>query len=137
VNLQEQCISLEIATRLKELGCVQESLFYWHNIDCLPSVICAHWHPERSGDFWVAAYTIAELAQLLPSPMIVRNTTSYLEYHHTERELGYWIKGENDYGKYCYPLVLNHEYCYWKELKMADCYGKMLIQLLELNLVKL
>ena len=29
MKLEDQCISLELAKRLKELGAKQESLFYW------------------------------------------------------------------------------------------------------------
>jgi len=71
MELSQQVCSLELAKRLKALGVKQDSLFYWHNIDSIPSVICEHWFPERSGDFWVAAFTVAELGALLTWEVLI------------------------------------------------------------------
>jgi len=36
IPLEKQCVSLEFAKRLKELGVNQESLFYWMDDGCGP-----------------------------------------------------------------------------------------------------
>jgi len=66
MNINKQVTSLELSKELKNLGINQESLFYWHNLDSMPSIICSHWYPERSGDFFISAFTTAELFHLLP-----------------------------------------------------------------------
>jgi hypothetical protein len=72
MNLECQVVSIEIAKKLKSLNVKQESLFYWHNIDSIPSVICEHYPPDRSGDFWVSAFTVGELGIMLPKAICIK-----------------------------------------------------------------
>jgi hypothetical protein len=139
MNLESQVCSLEIAKRLKELGCEQKSLFFWSSFN-------NKWYLQDSSNGSpmqefiennrvIVAYTVAEIEKLLPSILKYGNCTAYLEYHHKNRELGYWLDGENEYGKYHNLIVINQEYCHYQATTMADAYGKMLIYLLENKLI--
>lgn len=69
MQLEQQVTSLELSKKLNELGVPQESLFRWYeNLRHTESgVYCDLWSnwDEYDGD-WVAAYTVAELGELLP-----------------------------------------------------------------------
>ena len=80
MNLEKQVTSLELSKELKNLGINQESLFYWHNLDSIPSIICSHWYPERSGDFFVSAFTMAELLHLLPMHITIKGDEPFDNY---------------------------------------------------------
>lgn len=67
VNLESQVCTLELSKQLKELWVKQESYFYWSNIDTSHPRLVMHFdQPVRSGDFWISAFTVAELMDLLP-----------------------------------------------------------------------
>ena len=62
--LESQVCSLDSAKRLKELGCPQESLFYWtfdEGYSISQSRVSLFGQPIYS------AYTVAELAEMIPS----------------------------------------------------------------------
>jgi hypothetical protein len=127
MKLENQCVSLEIAKRLKELGCTQESLFYWHNVDVMPSIICKHWHPERSGDFWISAYTVAELGEILPGQFRKYNQQIqlYREYFINHAKVGdVWLTD-------CVNEASNTSLKTFKCETEANARGRMLIYLLE------
>lgn len=70
LKLEDQCCSLESAKRLKELGCPQESLFYWRKyqnwlID-LGTNCPGEWGWTDEEVDETSAYTTAELGELLP-----------------------------------------------------------------------
>lgn len=70
MNLENQVVNLELSKRLKELNIKQESLFYWHNIDTpIPSIIYGR-SIQRSGDFLVSAFTVAELGNIIYFPKL-------------------------------------------------------------------
>jgi len=71
MKLEDQCVSLELAKKLKERGIEKESLFYYVNIDgegkyylyyeeALPEEI------EYEGET-ISAFTVAELFEMLPA----------------------------------------------------------------------
>lgn len=71
MKLEDQCVSLELAKRLKELGVKQESLFYWcepwpKDTDQTPHVNTWHYATESNVRFKYSAFTVAELGDLLP-----------------------------------------------------------------------
>lgn len=69
--IEKEVCSLELAKRLLDLGVKQESLFYWHNIDAVQSVVFYDFQVERAGDFLISAYTAAELGRMLPFTITV------------------------------------------------------------------
>lgn len=74
MELQKQLTSLELSKRLKELGMPQESLFYWLEYDS-PAAGGGFElgdHAPYKGQEGFAAYTVAELDELLPKA-IIRN----------------------------------------------------------------
>lgn len=119
MKFENQVVNLDIAKRLKELGVKQESLWYWYK-----------WRNESwmigddqkwLGTDWehVSAFTVAELGELLP-----QGCYDYIQKRAAQK-YGKWI------AKYwaikeMYQLLADTE---------ADCRGKMLIYLLEINLI--
>lgn len=68
MKIENQVCTLEQATRLKELGIVQESLFHhglWYNGDSHDNVIRVGRAAENKR-FQYAAFTVAELGAMLP-----------------------------------------------------------------------
>lgn len=119
MKLESQVTSLELSKRLKELGVKQESLFYWtkpHYEDNLPFVC---WYEEKfvnGTKNWeqYSAFTVAELGEKLEGltmPYQVKNAG------------GYWYLN--------IPQI--HEMGVKTE---ADARAKMLVYLLENNLIK-
>lgn len=68
MELKQQVTSLELSKRLKELGCRQESAFYWvRSIDgghYLSPESIVPMRPTENGE--TSAYSVAELGQMLP-----------------------------------------------------------------------
>jgi len=126
MKLEEQCVSLELAKRLKLLNVKQENLFYWYKflsgeefqiqnrIDIKNSLVIK----EET----YSAFTVAELGELLPESI-----------QHT----GYWNKiwtAKTQLGGF--RVQLGDEFHYEKADKEADAKAKMLIYLLENNLIE-
>ncbi len=84
MNLKSQCISLDLAKRLKELNITQESLFYWEwvNDNCygvryFPYCIT----PRNTGEFLhYSAFTSSELLQLLPYHIFSKEPEPFNSY---------------------------------------------------------
>jgi hypothetical protein len=72
MELSKQCVSLELAKKLKSLGCKQESCFYYNNWNFFGNdwEIQINKEDEETGGFpyerVASAYTVAELGLLLP-----------------------------------------------------------------------
>ena len=64
MKLKDQVCGLELAKKLKELGVKQKSEFHW--ILTWGSWEIRHWAITSEGDEY-AAFTVAELGELLPS----------------------------------------------------------------------
>lgn len=76
MKLENQVVSLKLARRLKELGVKQESLFAWrHNVVGTYTIVhgiigdtTASY--EWASDIFLAAFTVAELLELLPNALM-------------------------------------------------------------------
>ena len=111
MRLADQVCSLELALKLKELGVKQESLFYWHKEGGVYRVyrfgmIAENYADLQRDDY--AAFTVAELGELLPYHSIPRKR---------KRCVPTW---------YCDGIGATTE---------ADARAKMLIHLIERKLV--
>jgi hypothetical protein len=68
MKLENQVCSLDLAKRLKKLGVKQESLFWW-SAHTEPATLWNEWSLEKqegSPDTSYAAFTVAELGEMLP-----------------------------------------------------------------------
>lgn len=126
MKLEQQVTSLEISTRLKELGVKQDGLFNWANYISQPPRNESSWTLHIAGsDDWaneqarehISAFTVAELGEML------RPTTWTV----VSRPIG------NQWGAYTPTCEKWGEHYANTE---ADARGKMLIYILENNLLK-
>lgn len=122
MNLESQCVSLELAKQLKEAGVPQKSLFYWHErrasndgSDWKDGV----WLNESNGilsdddyEFVFSAFTVAELGELLTGHRIAYGRTISVGW-------GCWF-GDDE------AFYDEHE---------ANCRAKMLLYLVQNNLI--
>lgn len=90
MNLEKQCVSLELAKKLKELGVKQESLFYWYaragrNEHSDFKVITTEKNSQYSCLRWVqysySAFTVAELGEMLPDEILDKSNTEHYKYY--------------------------------------------------------
>ena len=69
MKLENQIVSLELAKRLKELGCKQDSIFKWHSkLDEKGNRVYTEivYLPIKQMEQDYSAFTVAELGELLP-----------------------------------------------------------------------
>lgn len=116
MKLEQQVVSLELAKRLKELGVKQESLFYWQGADKNGYIINFEKDLFEYDCEKYSAFTVAELGEMLmpliPVP-INKKWQAPSPKDQTIRIVGYL-----------------------KDTTEADARAKMLIYLLENNLLK-
>ncbi len=130
MNLEQQCIGLDLAKRLKELGIMQESLFYHYNEpydDGRDDWVITTWEdyedacPSKTEPF--SAFTVAELGEMLPIAI------PYLE--DGEDDVSFLLTGKNQDGKW----FVNYTYDVTDESE-ANARALILIYLIEQGLVK-
>lgn len=133
MDLEQQVCSLKPAQRLKELGVKQDSLFYWdsHAIDKSQD----GYGITSDGEF--SAFTVAELGEMLPSNISIEEKILYLSFS----------KFGNSFDcNYIYKHVISNNNMmverYFNIISInsiteVDARAKMLIYLLENNLMKL
>jgi len=120
MKLEQQVTSLEISKKLKELGVKQESLFYFsrpypeHQYCVFRQV-----QNDTKKDPKISAFTVAELGEMLP----VFVGTEWLQIQ-PNRSGDYWMVFYGD-GQ---PKME-------REKHLANAVGKMLIYLIENNLI--
>ena len=95
LELTKQVCSLELARRLEELGCTHESLFYWNETQAQNGGWEIKFASKWSGHSF-AAYTVAELGELLPltievPPRISNSCKLPADLELTKEEGGYWV----------------------------------------------
>lgn len=139
MRLEQQVTSLELSKRLKELGVKQESLFYWTqwidkvvDVRSLEELSLIETHKGHRDTIKVAsAFTVAELGEMLPDEIAdggdhdLEITKMPLIKHVEER---HWLT------RYCCEKT---ESCFGAQFgeTMAESMGKMLVYLLENNLL--
>ncbi len=119
MKLEQQVCSLDLAKRLKKLGVRQESLYCWkHNTMSehgpIDSWVVSQFPGLITSDYFVAAFTVAELGEMLPDAMSL-----------TRRAVN---------GQWAYPDMQGVRKYAATE---ADARAKMLIYLLENKLITL
>jgi len=67
MKLENQCVSLELAKKLKELGVEQDSLFWWYQVvGTIKSETEVDWQIKYGNyDNGYSAFTVAELGEML------------------------------------------------------------------------
>lgn len=109
MKLEDQVCSLELSRRLKELGCEQESLWYWWQLDksIQRSSIYHDWiiasNPiEDDGlifkyDNEISAFTVAEVGEMLPKEINEFELRCLkLGAYKNKWQVAYWELGEED-----------------------------------------
>lgn len=151
LELNKQVVSLESAKRLKELGCVQESLFYWvaqvdyiqgwaregdcRELEPVGYVIRNNYYITEQKlakpELKCSAYTVAELGEMLPYGFCSGKNLDLEGVNYECRYHPHSMNGEMQKSH----SVWASGYC--GELSMeAECRAKMLIHLLENKLME-
>jgi hypothetical protein len=116
MTLQDQVCSLELAKKLKELGVEHKTLFYIDEQDS--EITFGNFvTPTFTGHTYISAFTVAELFDLLPKEYSLRNGVHGFTLSHTTgmfRRIPGKTAGNS----------------------AADCCAKMLVYLLENNIIK-
>lgn len=117
---EQQVTSLEISKRLKDLGVKQESLFYWSFYDGgnnkdEPGLIFTDESNQGFKEDLISAFTVAELGEMLQEWKNLRLDST--------KDSNGWSIAKNETDR----IYADTE---------ADARGKMLIYLLEHNLIK-
>jgi hypothetical protein len=121
MKLEQQCVNLELAKRLKELGVKQKSYFYWTKRTTDKRVWSKEYgvyqgrNPNNPDE--ISAFTVAELGEMLPHEII----NGLVTLKGTKHVNVYLEKSEAPKG-----FVADTE---------ADARAKMLIYLLENKLI--
>jgi len=117
MELKKQVVSIRLAKKLKKLGVKQESLFYWEmdffKKGRIKGRIATQEKACIGSEVCFSAFTVAELGEMLPK-----------SYHSEKMNLMWGIFG---CGGICQEIY---------EKKEADARAKMLIYLIENNLIK-
>jgi hypothetical protein len=148
MKLENQLCSLERAKRLKELGIIQESLFFWYRAPHdngkdeyweTDEIVYKPWFVNTSfpedecegctfyahGTEQYSAYTVAELGRMLPTSLALNEGHNWSFYHRHN-----W-KGES-VGYSAYGVNSIEQGWYTKE---SESRADMLIHLLESGLI--
>lgn len=125
MKLSDQVVSLDLAKRLKELGVKQESLFLWalDVVDGWRLVLREVESPDDKGENDFAAFTVAELGEMLPSWVAMPDVVNlYFRKYEEGWRCGYENRDGDVESKF--------------DGTEADARAKMLIYLIENNLLK-
>ena len=122
MELSEQCVSLELAKRLKELGVKESSLFYWigkKNVDiAVFGIMFIHEFANLEDgtldqyEFY-SAFTVAELGEMLPDSA---------------------ASGKDILGGWFCRAVPKDDWIVFDKDTEANCRAKMLVHLVEKKL---
>jgi hypothetical protein len=129
MKLESQVCSLELAKRLKELGVKQESVFYFYKGSSkpeplnAPDVALQRRQPDVFAAYYVSAFTVAELGEMLPDSYFTSRYTDGFSDSHPNKG---W------HGRNWTTREFHEGGCKTE----ADARAKMLIYLLENKLME-
>lgn len=118
MNLEQQVVSLQLAKRLKELKVKQESLFHWYEHETKLSIYYGNIVNDPIMQW--SSFSVAELGEMLPDNCYTQKDCGTLPIE--------WI---------CHRIIDENEEDAWIAETEADARAKMLIYLLENNLMSL
>lgn len=130
MKLEQQVCSLELATKLKELGVKQESYFVWHGDGSEENPWKVFIRSQTGSN--IPAFTVAELGEMLPrvvtkdeklyllTPSAGGNGLRFIDYVTYHNGVGTFLAA--------YPYIEGDT--------EADARAKMLIYLIENNLIE-
>jgi hypothetical protein len=131
MKIKEQCVSLELAKRLKKAGIKQES-FFWFAFCDDKWTLC-----QKDDDFFYndanldpnvcSAFTATELGELLPSMIKLGNAHFFLTMNETRQVFYQNPPDEEEYWDF--EMNLDHT--------EADSRASMILHLLKYNLMEL
>jgi hypothetical protein len=141
MKLEDQVTNFEISKQIKELGVEQYSQFYWVKSKAEIWHLCIYMRlsgncydiknmqmVNKTNDIIISAFTATELGELLPRALVKDERIYYLkidkDFRNDVLEWNIWYKCGDSYY---------HEV----EKTEANARGKMLIMLLENNLITL
>ena len=130
--IEKQVCSLDSAKRLKELGCPQESLFYWSwcitdDSSGEPELVDnpqIHFESNSDDYEYASAYTVAELGEMLPQIVKMEGKKYVLVCRRVFNEYWQCSYRNGEFGKH------------YNENTEAEARAKMLIHLIENKLIE-
>ena len=131
MKLEDQVVSLDLAKKLKELGVKQDSHFHWKRDESGdgPYLVASNTrYISTAGTILASAFTVAELGEMLPR-ILFRQKRTY------ELALGKKLRNDNEEWSCRYECESNGGYVQQVADTEADARAKMLIYLLENNLI--
>lgn len=131
MNLKNQVCSLELAKRLKELGVKQESIFWYTCFRNGTADISFQYDSKYIPPSHYAAFTVAELGEILPDHIIYKNPFGIPQEYYLKQS-----KKDNEYKIYIEFLDEDGVAIFFSENE-ANARAKMLIYLLENKLMEL
>jgi len=139
MELSKQVVSLELAKRLKELGVRQESMFRWDEGEGIEDRL--EYMPEYANKTHelISAFTVAELGDILPLNVMLKNCNENGAWFSSHKENGQWsvmYEGCPKKGVAVKDTVGNRIIRRDYAETEADARAKMLIYLLENGLIQ-
>jgi hypothetical protein len=124
MKLENRVSNLELSRKLKELGCKQESLFYYDPRNGkLRYGFDSYTDKDGKMKWFISAFTVAELGEMLPEYIEIKKIGKFLE---SRKYMNQWkVSYCNNSG--CFPS--------FNADTEADARGLMLIYLLENKLI--
>ena len=136
MNLNQQVTSLDISKRLKELGVKQEGIFYWER----PVDGRTGWHlgfdaKGREHTNTYKSFTVAELGEMLPEQVNIPFANGRKRAH----DHSMYTRKCRNFSQGLWAVTYSHYrhkevYTQFADTE-ADARGKMLIYLMENNLI--
>lgn len=151
MKLEDQCVSLELARRLKEIGVEQKSYFWWSEFrnESSPKEQWANIYSEildtdEKKDYWSRAYlkdqkfysafTFSELIEIFPADLIIKET----DKDFGDQSISYRLMIQKLLdGWSIYYYEKHDDLISFDGKKLVDETAKMLIHLIENGLMEL